>query len=250
MEGLAIGGFTPMSTVDVPGHLAAVLFTQGCPWSCRYCHNGHLQDVKGEALSWEALLVRLKRRRGFLEAVAFSGGEPLLQPGLPGALRELRAMGFRTALHTGGSHPERLGRVLPLVDWVGFDLKAPWEGYDRITGTPGSGRSAQESLGLLEAEQVPFELRTTLHPRLLAPGDLERMAEVAGGSRSSAWIIQPFRPQGCRDPHLLEQSPSVLSSAHAEALARARRRHPHTSIHVRGDGASAPLPACSFRRSA
>ena len=136
------------------------------------------------------------------------------------------------------------------MDWVGFDLKAPWASYDRLTRVQDSGRAARASLGLLESDQVPFELRTTLHPRLLSPDDLERMAEVAGRSRSPAWVIQLFRSQGCSDPELLPHPALALSSFHAQALARARRRHPHTTIHVRGDAVTTSIPPCPFRRSA
>ena len=86
MSTLRIGGFTPFTTTDYPGQLAAVVFCQGCPWRCAYCHNPHLLPVEGpESHAWPDLLRFLASRRGLLDAVVFSGGEPTLQGGLADA---------------------------------------------------------------------------------------------------------------------------------------------------------------------
>jgi len=155
--GIAVGGLTPLSTVDWPGELAAVVFCQGCAWSCPYCHNASLrpfapakgaspgvsepeapdapagQNVSG-APTWAEVLEWLKTRQGLLDAVVFSGGEPLLQPGLARAMRAVRGLGFKIGLHTSGMDPAALARVLPLADWIGLDVKAPRTAYDRATG--------------------------------------------------------------------------------------------------------------------
>ncbi|MDD5304810.1 MAG: anaerobic ribonucleoside-triphosphate reductase activating protein, partial [Elusimicrobia bacterium] len=114
---------TPLSTTDYPGVLSAVLFLQGCPWRCSYCHNPHLipADSPPER-EWESALAFLRGRVGLLDAVVFSGGEPTLQDGLEDAMREVKAMGFKIGLHTGGAYPERLVALLPLIDWVGLDI--------------------------------------------------------------------------------------------------------------------------------
>jgi pyruvate formate lyase activating enzyme len=196
------------------------------------------------------VLQRLARRQGILDAVVFSGGEPTLQSGLVEAIRQVKAMGFRVALHTGGSHPERLTRCLPLLEWVGFDLKAPWSRYASVTGVAESGESARKSLEHLKASGVPFELRTTLHELLLSPADLERLAETAAECGAQEWVIQPFRSQGCRDGELLTQAAPSISPFHAEVLVQARLRFPHTSIHVRGESAPMSGPSQAIRRSA
>lgn len=147
---LRIGGITPLTTIDFPGRLAAVLYCQGCPWRCSYCHNPELLDATAPAaVPWSQVLAFLQSRRGLLDGVVFSGGEPTLQAALPAALAEVRAMGFATGLHTGGMYPERLAAVLPLLDWVGLDVKGPLHAYDGITGVPGSGKRAWESLQLV-----------------------------------------------------------------------------------------------------
>ena len=89
-----IGGFVPFSATDYPDHLSAVVFCQGCPWRCGYCHNVHLQPATNATeLAWNSILSFLERRRGLLDAVVFSGGEPTLQHALAGAMRAVKALG-------------------------------------------------------------------------------------------------------------------------------------------------------------
>ncbi|RYF75627.1 MAG: anaerobic ribonucleoside-triphosphate reductase activating protein, partial [Comamonadaceae bacterium] len=154
-DALRVGGFTPLTTIDFPGRLAAVVFCQGCPWRCGYCQNTGLLDANAPAaLPWADVRERLGQRRGLLDGVVFSGGEPTLQAALPDALAQVRALGFATGLHTAGMYPQRLQALLPLLDWVGLDIKAPEAGYDALTRTPGSGLRAWESLRVLRAGGV------------------------------------------------------------------------------------------------
>jgi pyruvate formate lyase activating enzyme len=189
--------------VDYPGHLAAVVFCQGCVWRCRYCHNPHLQPFDGAPLSWENILSVLAERKNFLEAVVFSGGEPTAQACLPGAMRAAKDLGFKIGLHTAGIFPDLLADVLPLVDWVGLDVKAPFdERYDRITQRKHSFEAPAESLRLLLASGINYELRTTVHPDLLAPADLAEISSTLDSLEASPTNIQPFRPDGCAGAHL------------------------------------------------
>jgi len=200
---LRVGGFTPLSTTDWPGMLAAVVFCQGCPWRCRYCHNPDLIPARGEhEIPWETVLAFLHRRQGLLDGVVFSGGEPTLQTSLADAMREVRALGFRIGLHTGGMYPEKLEAVLPLVDWVGMDVKAPFAAYPRITGATGSGGRAQAGLQQVLASGVDHEIRTTVHPVLLSNADLVDMARDLAARGVKHYVIQAFRSQGCQDKGL------------------------------------------------
>jgi pyruvate formate lyase activating enzyme len=206
---LVIGGFEPFTTVDFPGRLAAVVFCQGCPWRCRYCHNPHLQRVglKRPVWTWARVLGALAERRGFLDAVVFSGGEPTMQAGLGRAMSEVGRLGYAIGLHTAGIFPHRLEKVLPFLDWVGLDIKAPFDvRYQRITGRRDSGDRASSSLELVLASGVAFELRTTVHPALLGPADVDEInAELQGRSAPST-RVQPFRPVGCRDAELVARA--------------------------------------------
>src|SRR5690606_12286562 len=98
---LKVGGLTPFTATDYPGHLSAVVFVQGCPWRCGYCHNPHLQErTPHSPIPWNDVLTLLDRRRGLIYAVVFSGGEPTMDPCLADALRETRALGFKIGLHS------------------------------------------------------------------------------------------------------------------------------------------------------
>lgn len=158
---LRVGGLTRLSSCDYPGKLAAVVYCQGCAWRCTYCHNPELQPARGAfEIAWPEVTAFLEKRRGLLDAVVFSGGEPTQQPGLAAAMREVKAMGFLVGLHTAGVVPRRLAEVLPLVDWVAMDAKAPFAGHERVTGIAGSGARARASLDLLFASGVAREVHT------------------------------------------------------------------------------------------
>jgi pyruvate formate lyase activating enzyme len=192
-----VGGLVPLTTTDYPGVLAAVVFCQGCPWRCGYCHNPHLLAPRGEAeIAWRDVLAFLERRRGLLDAVVFSGGEPTLQPAIVDAARAVRAMGFKVGLHTAGMYPRRLARLLPLVDWVGIDVKAPFESYDGITGVTGGGAAARESLKLIIASSVDYECRTTVHPDLLDADAVRRLTTTLAGLGVNRYVLQECREAG------------------------------------------------------
>jgi len=226
---LAIGGVVPFSTADWPGRLAAVLFLQGCPWRCGYCHNPHLQPAPGDrshpGADGAVFGAWLAHRRGLLDAVVFSGGEPTAQRALDGAMREVADAGFAVGLHTGGAYPRRLAAVLPRVDWIGFDLKAPADGYRAVTGVAGSEHAATESLRLVLASGVDAEVRTTVHPSLVDPDALLRLADDLAALGVSRWVLQPFRPAGCADASLVSAAPQG-ARIDASLLARLRERVP------------------------
>lgn len=200
---LKVGGITPFSATDYPGQLATVIFVQGCPWRCRYCHNPQLQErTSNSPISWNDTLALLQRRRGLVDAVVFSGGEPTMDPGLAGAMREARALGYKIGLHSGGTHPARLESVLPLIDWVGFDVKALFADYARITKIDGSGEPALKGLQAILASGVDYECRTTLHPSLLTEGEILQLAQSLADLNVKRYALQVFREQGCNDQEL------------------------------------------------
>ncbi|WP_457665356.1 anaerobic ribonucleoside-triphosphate reductase activating protein [Thiolapillus sp.] len=162
---LRIGGFVPFTSIDYPGKLAAVIFCQGCPWRCDYCHNPHLLPAgSGDLLDWQVVLGELEKRRGFLDAVVFSGGEPTAQQALSRAMKEVSDLGFKIGLHTAGCYPERLDKLLPLLDWVGLDIKDLPKDYPALTRVANSGQQAWKSLKLLLSANIPLQVRTTVHP--------------------------------------------------------------------------------------
>ena len=188
---LRIGGYTPLTTIDYPGELAAVIFCQGCPWRCAYCQNDHLLDARAETpFRWDEIRRHLEQRRGLLDAVVLSGGEPTAQSASLNAAADLKAMGFKIGLHTGGAYPDRLKHLLPLCDWVGFDLKELPEHYDLLTVTPGSGSRAWQSLELLLQHDVAHEVRTTVHWHLLSRARLLILASQLHQFGVQNWVLQ------------------------------------------------------------
>ncbi len=217
-DGLKIGGMTPLSTIDFPGRLATVLYTQGCPLRCRYCHNPELQAY-GEAtlIPWQKVFQWLLRRRGLLDGVVFSGGEPVTQPRLGEALAAIRQIGFETAIHTAGASPDHLVELLPLLNWIGMDIKAPFDRYAVVTGVVHSGEKARASVAAILAHGVEHEFRTTVHPGLLSTEDLLSIARTLRSLGINRWVLQEFRSHGCTDRELLDQpsrpvTPEVLAA--------------------------------------
>jgi pyruvate formate lyase activating enzyme len=202
--------------------LAATVFCQGCAWNCPYCHNAALRPFGAGERPWAEVLAWLETRQGLLEAVVFSGGEPLLQPGLGEAMHAVRAKGFKVGLHTSGVDPQALGRVLSLCSWVGLDLKAPRAAYGRITGVAGSAAAAWESLDLVRKSGAAFELRTTWHPALLSEAELLALGRELSGLGGVEWALQGFQPEGCADAGLAEAGralvPEQLSALLREVL--------------------------------
>ncbi|HEY0589420.1 MAG TPA: anaerobic ribonucleoside-triphosphate reductase activating protein [Pseudoduganella sp.] len=204
---LKVGGYTKFTSTDYPGELAAVVFVQGCPWRCGYCHNPHLQPRDGApTIAWRDLLAFLAGRAGLLDAVVFSGGEPTLDPALEDAMRSVKALGFKVGLHTAGIYPERLRQVLPLADWVGLDIKTSFDAYDELTGASGSSLAAYAAARLVIESGVPYEFRTTVHPKLTTREQISALTRQISGMGCKTYALQDFRPVGCRTQDLLDRS--------------------------------------------
>jgi pyruvate formate lyase activating enzyme len=223
-DALRCGGFVPFSSVDWPGRLAAVVFVQGCPWRCAYCHNPHLQprDTSSAAApTWAGLRAWLQRRHGLLDGLVFSGGEPTLDPAIVAAAAEVKSAGFAVGLHTAGLYPARLQALLPHLDWVGLDVKAPLDDdrlHDRITGRAGSADPVRASLALLQRSGIAYECRTTAHPALLDAEALSALADGLAGMGTQRWALQIARPAG-RDglAPVQDTYPGTAALAHAQS---------------------------------
>jgi len=190
-----IGGVTPFSTLDCPGSISCVFYFQGCPFRCPYCHNIEFQPVNPPAYKVSDFVEFLWPRKGFLETVVFSGGEPLL---FPEALNDLTKLavdeGFEVALHTSGFEPEVLKEYVTEfpVKWVGIDLKAGLKDYCLATGVKQNYfLQVVKSVHLLEDSGVPFEVRTTIFQDLLEGGRLDSLLKSAQnlGVERTVWQV-------------------------------------------------------------
>lgn len=198
-EDLQIAGLVPFSTVDWPGRLVATVFLQGCPWRCTYCHNPGLIPTRTPGtIAWQEVRELLAERHGFLDGVVFSGGEPTRQRALAAAMREVREAGLDVGLHTSGAYPARLREVVHLADWVGLDVKAPWDRYALVTGVASSGARARESLEVVLAAGVPVQLRTTVDPTVLTEDDVARVRAELAVRGAGGLVLQEVRSEGTR----------------------------------------------------
>ncbi len=191
-----VGGVETFSMVDYPGKMSAVVFMQGCPWRCPFCHNMELQKInKVTGFEWSKFVEFLKERQGKLDAVVFSGGEPLVQNSLPEAIEEVKKLGYKIGLHTGGFRADFFKKVLPLVDWVGFDIKTPLNEarYNEAVGQR-HFKEVIESLKLLLQSGKAYECRTTCDPRLLSIDDIYTIGNELKSLGVKEYYLQKYRP--------------------------------------------------------
>lgn len=215
-----IGGLLPFTMIDFPGKLSAVVFCQGCVLRCPYCHNPELQTVGAQTdVRWDDVLQLLRSRQKLLDGVVFSGGEPLVQDDLKKALEQVKELGFQTALHTSGALVDRLKEVLPLVDWIGLDVKAPFAHYAKASGTKSEaaiGSKTEQALDLILNAGIPFEARTTTDPRVLTKADVKALALTLSQKGVKHYALQEYRP--LENGKLPEPSPTEITSFYTDKV--------------------------------
>ena len=196
---MRILGLQKLSLVDFPGKVAATVFTGGCNLRCPFCHNAPLVlPGRGtSALDAGGVLDFLASRRGLLDGVVLSGGEPLLQPDAADFLAEVKAMGFAVKLDTNGCHSDALAGILDrrLADYVAMDIKNSLEKYPWTVGVPGFDTAPVErSARLLMEGPADYEFRTTLVRPFHEVGDMETIGRWLRGARR--YYLQAFVDSG------------------------------------------------------
>ena len=196
---MKIVGIQKLTLLDYPGKVACTVFLNGCNFRCPYCHNAELLGDVEPVMSVDGLLAFLQKRRGILDGVCITGGEPTLHPELPELLRSIRELGFAVKLDTNGYRPEVLGALLGegLLDYVAMDLKNGPDAYAETVGLPAVDLDrVGESIRLLLDSGTEFELRTTVVHPLHSAKTLTSMAkwllEVTRGRGVSRLFVQPF----------------------------------------------------------
>ena len=195
-----ITGLQKMTLLDFPGKVACTVFLQGCNYRCPFCHNSDLLGAQGsQSLSEDALLSFLAKRRGLLDGVCITGGEPTLQKDLPLLIRRVKDLGFAVKLDTNGSNPHMLKQLLEagVLDYVAMDIKNAPSRYAETVGIPGFPlEKTEESIRLLLAGAVPFELRTTVVEEFHDEAAMEEMGRwlfsLSGGQKIRHYFLQPF----------------------------------------------------------
>ncbi len=165
-----INGLQKLTLLDFPGRTACTVFLAGCDLRCPFCHNADLLDGSAEVVMDDRdLLAFLEKRRGLLDGVAFTGGEPLLRRDLPALMEKIRALGYAVKLDTNGCHPDALAAVLDrgLVDYVAMDIKNSPDRYAATAGVAAVDMDrVNESIGLLMTRAPDYEFRTTVVAQL------------------------------------------------------------------------------------
>ena len=191
---MKIYGLQKTTLLDFPGKVACTVFLGGCDFRCPFCHNYALAEGSSAPLMEEEdFFSFLKKRRGLLDGVAVTGGEPCLQRGLPAFLRQIKDLGFAVKLDTNGAHPGLLGEVLSaeLADYVAMDLKNSPDKYPLTTGLPFLELApVRESIALLMKGDTDYEFRTTVVEELHEASDFEAMGRWIAGARR--YYLQPF----------------------------------------------------------
>lgn len=206
---MKIGGFQKLTLLDYPGQMACIVFTKGCNFRCPFCQNAGLvlPEQWENDISEDLIFSYLQKRKGLLEGVVITGGEPLIWPDLPDFLYRVRRQGYRIKLDTNGSFPKRLKAVLDLglIDYAAMDIKQAPEQYETACGVPGKEiiSLVSQSLQILNASGIPFELRTTVVKGIHSIDSMAALAEWL--SSPAPYYLQPYADSG----HII--SPKGLS---------------------------------------
>ena len=205
-KNMKIGGMQKVSLIDYPGRITAIVFTQGCNFRCPYCHNPELVDPAqyGPILSEEEVISFLEKRRGKLDAVTVTGGEPTLQPDLDRFLQTIKGMGYLTKIDTNGSNPDVLERLIRgrLVDYLAMDVKGPLKKYERIANVKVKTAKIRKSIELIMASGIEHEFRTTVVRSQLDNEDLIATAELL---KKGLYVLQSFVPAKSLDHEFLTE---------------------------------------------
>jgi pyruvate formate lyase activating enzyme len=205
---MEIGGLQRVSLNDYPGKICATVFTQGCNFRCAYCHNPELVDPDryGPVLPEEEVLSFLSKRRGKLEAVTVTGGEPTLQRDLEQFLGELKEMNYLVKVDTNGSNPETLSTLIDkqLVDYIAMDLKGPLKKYGLMTAVKVDVSRIRRSIQLISTSGIAHEFRTTVVRSQLGLEDFVSMAKIIKQAR--LYVLQSFVASKTLDSAFLSEA--------------------------------------------
>ncbi len=204
---MKIGGLHRVSLIDYPGLICAVIFLQGCNFKCSYCHNPELVDpgLFRICIREKDVMEFLDARRGKLDAVSITGGEPTIQEKLPAFIKHIKKMGYAVKVDTNGSRPHIIKSLLDekLLNYIAMDIKAPLEKYKNIANAHIDPESIKESIRLILDAKIPYEFRTTVVESQLDENDILKIAELIAGA--SHYVLQKFVPSKTLDSRFLKE---------------------------------------------
>lgn len=201
---MQIGGVQKTSLLDFPGVISAIVFTQGCNFRCGYCHNPELINLKN-APAWNCagFFEFLRDRKGKLDGVVITGGEPCLQDGLIDFIKQIKNSGFRVKLDTNGMFPDVIKTLLPYIDYIAMDIKAPLDKYERIINVKVNTDKIKQSINLIMNSGLDYEFRTTVVKSLLDFKDFEKIGNLILGAEK--YYLQKFVPTKTLNKNFLSE---------------------------------------------
>ena len=202
---MIIGGIHTLTLLDYPGKVACIIFTTGCNFRCGYCHNAEfvlpekIKERMNDMIPEEKIFNFLDKRKGKLDGVVVSGGEPTIHPDLVDFIRKIKAKGFLVKLDSNGTNPQVLERLLKekLVDYIAMDVKASKEKYDEVTGVKNNFAAIKHSRDILKSSEIDYEFRTTVIKGFHDEEEMRKIAQFCRGAKQ--YTIQNFRPQKVLD---------------------------------------------------
>jgi pyruvate formate lyase activating enzyme len=207
---VTIGGLQKLTLIDYPGHIAATVFTVGCNFRCPFCHNPELvSKIKyssSNVLETEFLKF-LGTRKGKLEGVCITGGEPTIQPDIIDFIRKIRKMGFKVKLDTNGTRPDvlRLLYAEKMLDYVAMDIKNTPEKYAKTANSKIDVERIKLSVDLIRHSGIDYEFRTTSVPGLHIESDFSNIGKWLSGAKK--YVLQAFEDKGkILDPRLKKKT--------------------------------------------
>jgi pyruvate formate lyase activating enzyme len=217
---MILAGLQKNSFIDYPGRISCVLFTTGCNFICPYCHNAPLARGEYPARVEPADVIEfLKSRRGMLDGVVVTGGEPTLEKGLVDLCRAVKTLGYAVKLDTNGSRPEVLRLIVEqrLVDFIAMDIKAPLDSYHPFCRDPEIQERLAESIRIVMQDAPAYEFRTTCAKPFITADAVETIARTIAGATD--YVLQPFnRRAECLDPEFNRRQDPTLFTEEMQRL--------------------------------
>jgi pyruvate formate lyase activating enzyme len=203
---MKIGGLQKTSLIDFPGKISCIIFTQGCNLRCPYCHNPELVLPESflPPLDMGEIVSFLEKRKGYLDGVSITGGEPCLYgKGLLSFAKRLKKMGYLVKVDTNGTFPDVIKKAVEdkLFDYIAMDVKGPLERYEVVAGVKVDVKNIERSIDLIKNSGLGYEFKTTVVKELLPVKDFENIGALIKGA--NLYYIQKFIPTKAVDPKSL-----------------------------------------------
>lgn len=229
---MRIAGYQPLTLIDYPGHVAAIVFTQGCPFRCVYCHNPELIPSQGEnELSEESVLARIEKDAAMLDGVVVTGGEPTTHPDLPDFLSKIKDLGLKVKLDTNGVNPRLIERCLQkdAVDFLAMDVKHRWEKYHDVIGQVPDVviENCKKTFKIIQDCGLDHEFRTTIYSAIHTANDVLAIAGYLKPNESYA--LQQVRYEKTLQTDLEQTAPLDLE----ELKSRIIHQFPNLKVQIK-----------------